>query len=240
MSHPQPPGTGPSWGPPGQPGHPQGVSQPSGWAHQPGLFQQPGAGWAAAPQGGPYGPPAVGGRQTGGVPPLLGLVVAGAAVLMGVAVLLPWVQVTVQASNVLPSAPSGRILAKETGNGLASGVTVGWLTLLCAAAAAVLGVLGTIRRDGRLTGVAAIPGVIAVGTLLAVLARLDSAKSRAIDKMPRLPPAIAEAIRRNIHVTLDFGWYLALLMSVVVIGSAVAAVLASAKQRPQAGLRNMP
>ncbi|MBO2445629.1 hypothetical protein J4573_00855 [Actinomadura barringtoniae] len=159
---------------------------------------------------------------------------------MAVAVLLPWVQVTVQASDVLPSAPSGKTLAKGTGNGLDSDVTVGWLTLLCAIAAAALGVLGTVRRDGRLTGAAAIPGVASMGTLLVVLARLDTAKSKVLDKLPRLPSAIAAAIRRHIHVTLDIGWYLALLMSLVVMGVAVAAFLASAKQRPQNGPHNMP
>ncbi|MQY05542.1 hypothetical protein [Actinomadura macrotermitis] len=173
------------------------------------MSQPFGPAWGAPPPG-PYAPV----RQDR-APVWPGLVVAGAALLLLVAVLLPWVRVT--------AGIAGRQVADESVNGLGDGVTWGWPTLLCALAAGALGVTGAVLRSGRLAGAAIIPGVLALGSLLAVALRLQYTEERALHMDPRIPQALQDLLGRQIHVSLDIGWFLALLMTLVVIGGGVAA-----------------
>ncbi|MGI5204838.1 serine/threonine-protein kinase [Spirillospora sp. CA-108201] len=90
-----------------------------------------------------------------------GFAVAGAAALLMITVLLPWQTVTVS----IPDLPRDMT---TTTTGLGS--VWGWVTLLCAAAAAVFGVLGGVRSKGGLTAVAAAPALIGLLMLAAVAA----------------------------------------------------------------------
>lgn len=158
--------------------------------------------------------------------------IAGAAVLLLVSTVLPWVKVTLQAEGLSPGAAHS---LDRSFNGFEGAVGWGYLTLLCALAAGCLGVLGTVRRNGRLVGAAAIPGLLGLFSLALAATRLDSAKSAVLDGQPRaLPPVVRVLLERQLHASLDFGWFLALLITLVITGMGVAAFVIAGARSPGA------
>jgi hypothetical protein len=208
---------------------------------RPGSPQGPGyppPGYQGAPyqQAGPYGPA---GPQAASARSLnwFGLVVAGAAVLLLVSTFLPWVRVTLQEKGLSPSAAD---TLERSFNGFEGGVGWGYLTLLCALAAGVLGVLGTVLRNGRLVGAAAIPGLLGIVSLALAATRFDSVKSETIGGRSRaLPPVVEALLEKELHASLDIGWFLALLMTLVITGVGVAA-FATAGGRPLGTAQRTP
>ncbi|MWA06769.1 hypothetical protein F8568_041795 [Actinomadura sp. LD22] len=162
-----------------------------------------------------------------------GVVVAGAALLLVVSTVLPWVRVSVDGQWLSPSATQH---VERSFNGFEGNVGWGYLTLLCAFAAAALGVLGAVLRNGRLVGAAAIPGLPGLVSLGLVLARLDSARSAVVDgQVHGIPPALRVVLEKKLQTSLDVGWFLALLMTLVVIGVSVVAFIIAVGRPADAG-----
>lgn len=229
------PGENPPAGDHGQPFGPPGVPQgpPPGvqWGTQAGGPPQPGGppgpGYPGVPyqQPGPFGP---GGPQAAPGRGLnwFGLVVAGAAILLLVSAVLPWVKVTLQVEGFTSGASHS---LDRSFNGFEGTVGWGYLTLLCALAAGGLGVVGGVLPNGRLVGATAIPGLLGLVSLGLAATRFDSAKSAVLDGQPRaLPPVVRVLLEKQLHASLDFGWFLALLMSLVITGVGVAAFVVAA------------
>jgi hypothetical protein len=148
-------------------------------------------------------------------------VIAGAAVLLLVSTILPWVRVSLQEKGLSSSAAQ---TIERSYNGFEGSVGWGYLTLLCALAAGGLGVLGAVLRNGRLAGAATIPGLLGIVSLGLVVTRLNAAKSAVLDGQPRaLPPVVRAILEKELHASLDVGWFLALLMTLVITGVGVAA-----------------
>ncbi|MDL4820472.1 hypothetical protein [Actinomadura opuntiae] len=167
----------------------------------------------------------------------LGLVVAGAAVLLLVSAVLPWVKVTLQADGLTSGAAHS---LDRSFNGFEGAVGWGYLTLVCALAAGALGVLGAVLRNGRLVGAATIPGLLGLLSVGLAATRLDSAKSTVLDGQPRaLPPVVRVLLGKQLHASLDIGWFVALLMTLVIIGVGVAA-FAAAVGRSSGPVRQPP
>ena len=209
-------------GPPGPRGvgqGPLGVGQgPLGVGQGPlGVGQGP-LGVGQGPLGGqtglgaPAGHPA---RNRRG-PAWPGLAVAAAAALLVVAVLLPWVAVTAHLTAVAPAGLSHRL--DRSVNGL--GMGWGWLTLAGALGAGALGVTGGIRRNGRLTAAAAIPALIALGSVAVARFQLNSAERPTLRRAATFPPALDANIRAHLTVASQLGWFLALLLALSVIALA--------------------
>ncbi|WP_200842136.1 serine/threonine-protein kinase [Actinomadura sp. K4S16] len=147
-----------------------------------------------------------------------GFLIAGAAALLMATVLLPWQTVTVSGAG-LPHIPP------TTSSGLGS--AWGWGMLLCAAAAAALGVLGGVRSKGRLAATAAAPALVGL-LMLAIAAVLPQIKKPAIPNAKVLPPTLVHLASSHTKVSMGFGWYLAALLTLLVIGlSIVSLVLAT-------------
>ena len=156
----------------------------------------------------------------------LGLGVTAAAVLLGVSVFLPWVRLTLNAHD-LPSPLSVTGGSKYVG-GLDDAIDSGWVTLFCAVAAGALAVIGGIRRNGRLVGAAVAPAAVALVALVAVPFEFGSVKTSVLSRrapVAELPPVLANIVKRAIDASLDVGWYLALLMALMIAGLGVAALV---------------
>lgn len=168
----------------------------------------------------------------------LGLVIAGAAVLLLVSAVLPWVKVTLQSEGLTSGAAHS---LDRSYNGFEGAVGWGYLTVLCALAAGGLGIVGTVLRNGRLVGAAAIPGLLGLLSLGFAATRLDAAKSAVLDDQPRaLPPVVRVLIEKQLHASLDFGWFLALLMTLVITGMGIAAFVAGGRSSGQVGRPPLP
>ncbi|MEU8118044.1 serine/threonine-protein kinase [Spirillospora sp. NPDC049024] len=197
----------------------QAVSAPAPVVQQgpPGPVPGPAPNVAPPPQGhpgrqAPWQPPApYVSRPSRHIGRLLGFVIAGAAALLMAAVLLPWQTVTVSGAG-LPHIPP----TTSTGLGSAGG----WVTLLCAAAAAVLGVLGGVRSKGRLAATAAAPALVGL-VMLAAAAVLPQIRKPAIPNAKALPPPVAQMVISHTKVSVGFGWYLAVLLTLLVIGLSI-------------------
>lgn len=206
---------------------PAPVGRPGPPAYPPGP--NPGPAGSPAPQGGrqaPWQPPAPGPaahvtRRSGGKGRWPGFAIAGAAALLMIATLLPWRTVTVSMAE-LPRSPA------TTSTGL--GLGWGWVTLLCAAAAVVLGVLGAVRSKRGLTATAAAPALISLLTLAAV-AVLPLFEKPAIPDARTLPPALAHMVNSHAKASVEFGWYLAVLLTLLVIGLSIVALVLAPRTR---------
>ncbi|MEV0666254.1 serine/threonine-protein kinase [Actinomadura luteofluorescens] len=181
--------------------------------------------------GRPYpGPPPLGG-PIAGMPPSpgrsrwAGFAVAGAAALLMVAVMLPWL--TVSAS--LPEVPGARGLTATT-SGLAAGW--GWGTLLCGIAAAVLGLIGGVRNKSGLAAIAAAPALLSL-LILGVVAVLSRIEKPTIPVPKSLPPALGAALNENAKESLGVGWYAAVFLTLLIIGLSVVAFALANRDRPR-------
>jgi len=240
MSQPNDPGYGGGqqpWGPPpggGPPGQQGGYPQPGG-------YQQPGG---YAPQQGGYGPPQQGPPPPGypqpyqqqpgypqqqgyGQPPWqpagsggrkgspLGIGVAVAGALMALGTLLPWISVKLQLGTSslygtpLSSSPISRSLA-----GIKAGE--GKIVMLCAVVAIGLGIAATVN-NGKLGLIAALPAVIAIGTILKVFGD----KANYDDKLPSLGTG------SSVDVSLQAGIYISLIMAIAIIGLGIISAVTS-------------
>lgn len=177
------------------------------------------------------------GQRPGGVTRWLGLLVAAASALLLVTVLLPWATVTAN----LPDLTPGMADPTATDNGLAAGTAVwGWLTLLSALAAGALGVGGVARN--RLTGLAIIPALVALVALIAAIPELqaqklpESAISGISIHFAALPPVarriVLSVVNSRSESSLAYGWYLALFMTLAIIGLGIAAIITGRRRAP--------
>lgn len=131
-----------------------------------------------------------------------------------ITVLLPWQTVTAS----MPGLPRDMT---TTTTGLGS--VWGWVTLPCAAAAAVFGVLGGVRSKGGLTAAAAAPALIGL-LMLAVVAALPKFRKPTVPNVEGLPPQLAYMVNSHAKASLDFGWCLAVLLTLLVIGLSIASL----------------
>ncbi|MGW3768540.1 serine/threonine-protein kinase [Actinomadura verrucosospora] len=146
-----------------------------------------------------------------------GFVIAGAAALLMIAVLLPWQTVTVSIAQ-LPRDMTAT----------SAGIDLVWgrVTLLCAAAAAVLGVLGGVRSRGRLAATAAAPALVGL-LMLATAAVLPKIRKPAVPEPGNLPPALHQMVKDHTETSVGHGWYLAVPLTLLIMGlSIVSLVLA--------------
>ncbi|MEV4004242.1 serine/threonine-protein kinase, partial [Actinomadura sp. NPDC049753] len=140
-----------------------------------------------------------------------GFVIAGAAALLMVTVLLPWQTVTVSMAE-LPR----RMTTTSAGLDL----VLGRVTLLCAAAAAVLGVLGGVRSKGRLAATAAAPALAGL-LMLATAAVLPMIRKPTIPEARTLPAPLAQMVNGHTEASVEFGWYLAVPLTLLIIGLSI-------------------
>jgi hypothetical protein len=170
-------------------------------------------------------------QPSGGVAGRLGWPIVAAAVLLLVAPVLPWVTVTVRPSSGMnaDSFPS------YTVSGLGGAYLVwGVLALMCALAAGALGLTGAIIRNGWVTGAAALPGIAALVAVVLTAAQLAVMKpSYAPPGLPRaLPPAVLAYLRARGEAFPAYGWYIALLAALLLLGlGATASVLTVIRRR---------
>jgi hypothetical protein len=195
----------PDQGYPGQ-GHP---AQP--YPGQPYPGQQPGA-YPGYQQ--PYPPQGYGGPVSKGSPFGIGTAVVGA--LMAIGVFLPWVSVRVNLSVFGNSIPGTDFNQSVSGIRSWEGRTV----LACGVIAIGLGIVATVKSR-RLGLLAAIPGAVAVGVLVKVLVN----KADYDSKVPA-----ATGIRGSVDISLSAGFWISLLMAVLVI---VAGLVTAATGRRQ-------
>jgi hypothetical protein len=238
MSQPYDPGYGggqqpwgaPSQQPPG--GHP---GQQGGYPQQQGGYPPPQGGYGPNPPQQAYPQqhqqqPGYPGQQGYGQPPWqpagtsgrkgspLGIGVAIAGALMAVGTFLPWLSVKVQlgTSSIdgtpLSSSPISRSLA-----GMKAGE--GKIVMLCALVAIGLGIAAMVS-NGKLGLIAALPAVIAIGTILKVFG--DKAK---YDEGPA--SYLPSAVRSSVHVSLQAGIFMSLIMAIALIGLGVISAVTS-------------
>jgi len=194
------------YGPPQQGPPPPGYPQP--YQQQPGYPQQQGYGQPS------WQPAATGGRK--GSPLGIGVAIAGA--LMALGTLLPWISVKLQlgTSNIdgtpLSSSPISRSLA-----GIKAGE--GKIVMLCAVVAIGIGIAAMVANAK--VGLAALaPGIIAILVILKVFgdkAKYDSGSTG------YLPPSM----KTSVHVSLQAGIYISLIMAVAVIGLGIISAVTS-------------
>lgn len=148
----------------------------------------------------------------------LGFLVAGAAVLLLVAVLLPWVTVT------LRYPPTGvKEYPTASVSGLGYGVW-GWLTMVCALAAVALGVAGGAMRKGLLAGAAAVPGLLALVPLAVVAFQTLTGKANiSLPISANLTPGIHALLVRHAEFSPGIGWYVAVGLSLLIIALSITA-----------------
>lgn len=220
---------------PGYPGQQQGYpgQQQQGYPQQPGYpgqQQQQGYPGQQAYPGQQQGYPAqqgYPGQQTypgqgypaqpgsggsGDAPSPLGFAAMGAAVLLLISTFLPWASVK--------ASVFGRSFSQS-----ASGFDdwTGKMTALLALVVVGMVVAGIVTKNAKLATIAAAPGGLALLLVLVFLLRLSNAKKDL--------GVIANSA--NVDVSLGFGWFLALLLSLAVVGLSVAGLL-TAKKAPAA------
>ncbi|WP_338743295.1 serine/threonine-protein kinase [Actinomadura luteofluorescens] len=175
----------------------------------------------------PGSPPQAG--PIAGVPPSpgrsrwAGFAVAGAAALLMVAVMLPWLKVSASLPEV-----SGARGVTATSSGLAAGW--GWGTLACGTAAAVLGVIGGVRNKGGLAASAAAPALLSL-FMLGIVAVLSRIEKPTVPVPKSLPPVLGAALNAHARESLGFGWYLAVLLTLLIIGLSVVAFALANRDR---------
>lgn len=149
----------------------------------------------------------------------MGFAVGGAAAFLLVTVLLPWVRVTAH-------VPGHSLTATSNGLGPGQPGALGWVTLVCAAAAAALGTIGGVLSKGKVIVAAAAPTLIALLALLVVGVRLKSNSSRyPVPELTAPTPEMLVYLRNHLDVSLTYGWYLALLAALTTIALSVAALI---------------
>jgi hypothetical protein len=197
--YPQQGGYGPT--PPQQGGYgptPPQQGYPQQYQQQPGYPPQQGYGQPGQPQWQPAG---TSGRK--GSPLGIGVAVAGA--LMALGTLLPWISVKLQlGSSSLTGTPLSTTPISRSLAGIKAGE--GKIVMLCALVAIGLGIAAMVS-NGKLALIAALPGVIAIGTILKVFGD----KASYDDKLPSLGTG------SSVEVSLKAGIYLSLIMAVAII-----------------------
>ena len=247
MSQPYDPGYGGGqpqpWGAPGQ-------QPPGGQPGQPGLPAQQGGGYpppqGGYPQQGGY-PPQQGGyapppgyppqyqQQPPGYPPQhqaygqppwqptapgrkgspLGIGVAIAGALMALGTLLPWISVKLQlsTSNIAGTPLPGSDISRSLAGIKAS---EGKIVMLCALVAIGIGIAATVS-NGKLGIIAAAPAVVAILVIFKVFAD----KASYDDKLPNLGG------QSSVHVSLQAGIIISLIMAVAIIALGLISTLVS-------------
>lgn len=186
--------------PPQQQGYPPPYQQPPGYPPQPGFGPPP---WQPA------------GSHRKGSP--LGIAIAAA--IMAIGTLLPWIAVKVQLSS---SNLYGTPLSSSGFSRSLAGIKAaeGKIVMFCAVVAIVLGILAMVS-NGKLGLIAGLPAIIAILTILKVFG--DKAKYDGGGGTDTLPPAL----RSSVHVSLQAGIFISLIMAVAIIGLGVISAVTS-------------
>jgi hypothetical protein len=140
--------------------------------------------------------------------PALGVVVAGLA--LAVTGVLPWAGLTAEI-GLLHTDFTYAVHGTEDG--------AGWFVVASGLAASTLGILG-MSRGWLFTGLAILPGAVAAFSLAMFLTDPRTLADR-------LSIGISGVL--NVHPTILYGWFAALLASIVVAGFACAALV---RRRP--------
>ncbi|GAA2098647.1 hypothetical protein [Actinomadura alba] len=194
-----------------QPGYPQQPQQPGYPAQQqgyPAQQQYPGQGY---PSQSGYGTS----TSTGAPNPLTFAAIAAAALLL-ISTFLPWAKATV----------SGNFLGRSINQSDSGAGFEDWSGKLVALAAlAAVGVLvgAIVSKNAKLATMAAAPAGLALLLIMIFLLRLQSTKDKILGSTGSLGSGISA------DVSLGFGWYLALLLSIAVIGLSVIGLLTGKK-----------
>ncbi|HEY3687429.1 MAG TPA: hypothetical protein VGL93_30610 [Streptosporangiaceae bacterium] len=169
-------------------------------------------------------------QPSGGVAGRLGWPVVGAAVLLLVAPVLPWVTVTARP----PSGMTANAFPSYAVSGLGGAYVVwGVLALMCALAAGALGLTGAITRNGWVTGAAAVPGIAAL--VVAGLTAVQLAVTKPTYAPPgltrTLPPLALAYLRARAEAFPAYGWYIALLAALLLLGLGATAFILTVTRR---------
>jgi hypothetical protein len=193
----------------GYPGQQQGYpGQQQGYPGQ----QQAYPGQQQGYPGQPY--PGASGRP-GAAPSPFSLIAIGAAVLLLISTFLPWVSAKASGSV------GGQAITSSARTASGFEDWTGKLTALAAVAAIGVLIAGVVTKNARLGLIAIAPGALAAIFALIFLLRLAHVKNQLSET--GLPSGI------DVNVSLSYGWFLALLLSVAVIGLNLVGVLTAKK-----------
>ncbi|MFB4315427.1 hypothetical protein [Actinomadura sp. 21ATH] len=161
----------------------------------------------------PYGHPAWGPPpEPAGQGNVWNIAVVLSAVLLLVSAFLPWAEARI-AVDVF-----GRTLSRELGTviGIEADGMVAAVPVL-ALAAAGMALWGLVGRDDRISALAAVPGALSLLVCVLFVLRLGDVKER----------LAAENLAVGYEVAVVTGWYLAVAMSLLIAGFALARPLAA-------------
>ena len=168
-----------------------------------------------------------------------GLVIVGLAVLLAVAVPLPWVRVTGHFPPTISVAdPTPTLTVAGIGHG--PHAVWGWLTLVCGVTTALIAAVGGVLRNGRLMGAAAIPGLVAFGGIVTMAIRLRYATPRST--LPDVAATLPQSLRDGLTVSVlpGSGWHLALSAAWLIIGAGTAVFVLNGKAGERLGRPDRP
>jgi hypothetical protein len=134
---------------------------------------------------------------------------------MAVGTFLPWISVKLQlgTSNITGTPLPGSNISRSLAGIKAS---EGKIVMLCALVAIALGILATVS-NGKLGLIAAAPAVIAMLVIFKVFAD----KANYDNKIPNL------GVQSSVHVSLQAGIFLSLIMAIAVIALGLITTLVS-------------
>lgn len=154
--------------------------------------------------------------------PRLGIFIVVTAVLLIIAVFLPWASATarITAGGVLPGGAEDALGGTRDYMGIRG--LPGMSVVIAALAAGLLGGAGAVLGR-RLTAFAAIPaltmlaalGLFAVGRGEEVLDKLYG------DTLRRLPVPPGQLLRGTIETSLGFGWWVSVALALILLGAGI-------------------
>ena len=154
--------------------------------------------------------------------PRLGIFIAVTAVLLVVAVFLPWASATLQVPDLglLPGGPDEPLGGTRDYMGVRG--LPGMSVLIAALAAALLGGAGAVLGR-RLAAFAAIPALTMLAALALFAARAGGEVVDTVygDTLRRLPPPLGQLLRSTMETSLGFGWWLSVALALIVLGAGI-------------------